>query len=503
MLSLPTLLAVWACTTTILAQNLSSLNSINNSTSTELQDITNLVPSGDFSSLYPPYNYFPSSYGNYQPHPHGSPVSVSNGAWTSPPGFPFSGSPGSPNGPPGLPLLDFTSPSTYWYEQIQHNGISPFIKNGNKWQVYRNVKDFGAKGDGTTDDTEAILAAVNYQNRGPGGNGKGTTGAPAVVYFPAGTYLISNSIPMYVDTILMGNPISRPTLLASPSFINTTMVTGFDPAFDAPTNFYMSVKNLIFDSRQFNGDLLLLDWGVSQATQLTNCLFHMPKGSTHTGVSTVQGGSGTMMGDLEFQGGAVGLNFNNQQYSIKGLTFKGCSTAVLISHGFDIVFQDMTFENCGVGINATAPGEGNVGSYALLDSTATNVPNLIFTKSQGHGGNTNGDDSVVIENLSVTNVQNTVVAGSKTILTGGVPNVWVYGNAYLAGGPVGGQHDSGVTYSVQRDSSLLANGQYFTMPPPTYQEYDINQVINIKNVTGYPVLGDGKTVCVCIVPRSH
>ena len=33
----------------------------------------------------------------------------------------------------------------YWYEQITHRGISAF--NSNKaYKVYRNVKDFGAKG---------------------------------------------------------------------------------------------------------------------------------------------------------------------------------------------------------------------------------------------------------------------------------------------------------------------------------------------------------------------
>ena len=33
----------------------------------------------------------------------------------------------------------------YWYEQIAHQGISAF--NSNKaYKVYRNVKDFGAKG---------------------------------------------------------------------------------------------------------------------------------------------------------------------------------------------------------------------------------------------------------------------------------------------------------------------------------------------------------------------
>jgi glucan 1,3-beta-glucosidase len=33
---------------------------------------------------------------------------------------------------------------SYWYENIAHQGISAFGPSG--YQVYRNVKDFGAKG---------------------------------------------------------------------------------------------------------------------------------------------------------------------------------------------------------------------------------------------------------------------------------------------------------------------------------------------------------------------
>lgn len=48
----------------------------------------------------------------------------------------------------------------FWMETIKHTGISPFL-NDTSYSVYRNVKDFGAVGDGVTDDTAAIQKAID------------------------------------------------------------------------------------------------------------------------------------------------------------------------------------------------------------------------------------------------------------------------------------------------------------------------------------------------------
>ena len=64
-----------------------------------------------------------------------------------------------------------------------------------------------------------------------------------------------------------------------------------------------------------------------------------------------EGGSGTMMGDLQFVGGDIGINMSNQQYLIKSITFNGCHTAIFISHVFDLVIQNVQIMNCGTGID--------------------------------------------------------------------------------------------------------------------------------------------------------
>ena len=62
-----------------------------------------------------------------------------------------------------------------------------------KLREFVSVKDFGAVGNGTTDDTAAIQKAITYIYSFANSSGTGT--APAL-YFPAGTYLMSSTITM-------------------------------------------------------------------------------------------------------------------------------------------------------------------------------------------------------------------------------------------------------------------------------------------------------------------
>lgn len=74
----------------------------------------------------------------------------------------------------------------YWAQTGNYNGAIIEI-SGKVDKLYKqlmvNVKNFGAIGDGITDDTIAIQSAVNSAIAENG-----------ILYFPAGTYMIGNTI---------------------------------------------------------------------------------------------------------------------------------------------------------------------------------------------------------------------------------------------------------------------------------------------------------------------
>lgn len=115
------------------------------------------------------------------------------------------------------------------FKQTYALGIMPGAVGktlNDKMQDLVSVKDFGAKGDGTTDDTASIQAAINLACT-YGGN----------VYLPAGTYKISAALVFSMNSSLV-DPVKRPSMsgdgMAATTIYQTANangieIVGYDP----------------------------------------------------------------------------------------------------------------------------------------------------------------------------------------------------------------------------------------------------------------------------------
>ncbi|KAI9857964.1 MAG: hypothetical protein M1813_007933 [Trichoglossum hirsutum] len=396
-----------------------------------------------------------------------------------------------------------SNPSTFWLQNIHHNGApAPAPLGDTTFPVWRNVKSspWNAVGDGVKDDTNAIQTAINAgtSNKWRFDHDCPQTNTPALVYIPAGTYRITSSIKLLMNTILIGDPLHMPVLKADANLGTNAIIYAYDSRADsATTQFYKGIRNIIFDTTAVSTgtEANALNWPVSQACSLFNVNFRMPNNSGHigiimagvTGSGEVQGGSGTIMGDLSFTGGATGIRLSNQQYLLKNITFNGCRTAIRVDGIFVGVLQGMHFQNGATGIDIKDNGDGT-GSITLIDSTASFIGTVVNAKNSGHGAG-----SLVIENLSVSNSGPTVRQsnGGQTLASGSITDTWVMGNAYVTNGPSTGSPQTGSRYPSNRSPSLLGpGGNYFTMQQPQYENYDATQFVNVKDAGAK---GDGVT----------
>ncbi|CAE7209200.1 unnamed protein product [Rhizoctonia solani] len=389
----------------------------------------------------------------------------------------------------------------YWVEAIKRRGSAPYSDNPTGYKarsslVYRNVKDYGAKGDGKTDDTEAIQRAI--ADGGRCGQGcEATTRTPALVYFPSGKYLISKPIAAYYYSSIIGNPKDLPVLIASGNFNNGSDGSVLDANPYTPegnnwyinqNNFFRSIRNLVIDTRQapVNTTVRGIHWQLSQATSLSNIRVEMSQvaENKHQGVF-IENGSGGFMADLHLIGGQYGLAVGNQQFTVRGLVIENAHTAVMQYWNWAWTYQNLKIKNCTVGFNVPA----NVGSEMILDTSFENTPVAIQTGGVTGTSNT----TFILDNIKFKNVDSGVVDGNGTVLlSGGDKTVkqWIQGNVYR-GSKTNLEYVKGSVAGVRKSPKLLdSSGNIFSKRRPEYEDYTADQFVSVKQ---FGAKGDGVT----------
>lgn len=178
---------------------------------------------------------------------------------------------------------------TQWSDNahIIRNKLSPLNINlktsidrpiGEKLDDFVSIKDFGVIGDGVTDDTVAINAAIADMFYAKTYLDTADIPKHVTIYFPAGVYLISSPILLYPFVKIVGDGIDSTIIRCVDLTSQTYMVETADSVGDTGANIglvgylpqYITVSNLTLDTA--NQDL-----SCANVTRYQHCKFDSVK----------------------------------------------------------------------------------------------------------------------------------------------------------------------------------------------------------------------------------
>ncbi|RYP82595.1 hypothetical protein DL769_001589 [Monosporascus sp. CRB-8-3] len=404
----------------------------------------------------------------------------------------------------------------FWYQNIKH-GDMPFAPDG--YAMFRDVREFGAVGDGVTDDTAAINRAASWFSKENSDERCGrecgqTTRLGAVVYFPTGIYLISSPIIQYYFTQFVGDANARPTIRGSANFTGIALID-CDPYIPGgnganwyinQNQFYRQIRNFIFDMKDMpwwgqDGDQFYaptgIHWQVSQAASLQHLDFQMPlsdsRGSTNATGIFMENGSGGFLSDLYFFGGGIGFRAGSQQYTARNLKFELTLTAISMIWDWGFTWQNIEVIACYVAIEAKSLGglhNQGAASITLLDSYFRSVPYPIVLRNGGPHPN------IILENVRVELSASVVlIDGGETILPGSQGllyfNSWGMGKRYTSVDGDGEFATGFIDPPPQRPPALLDGSRnIFARSKPTYGNLGVGSFV-VTTEHGISNMADG------------
>ena len=218
-------------------------------------------------------------------------------------------------------------------------------------QDYATVKDFGAVGDGVTDDTAAIQKALDSFPDG------------GTLYIPPGTYLITYplTITSCINIIGAGNSgegDSACTLYYSP--INSSTCLTFDPSNVAPLNrISLSSFKIECNPSGTTTGLYLGTWAVNVTIDKVGFFYCKGVGlnavgtqeANFTNIQAWQCGTGILTASANWtiinpyvSGCTIGMQVNGASGSVLGGAMQGCGTGILIAGVEVSSFNGIYFE---------------------------------------------------------------------------------------------------------------------------------------------------------------
>lgn len=342
-----------------------------------------------------------------------------------------------------VPTSHQSSPS----HSAQHNFLSTSLEH----RAY-NVVDFGAVGDGSTDDTTSIQAAIDAANTASGG----------AVFFPTGTYL-STKLTLYTAVSLCGisphasilklKNSSNTALLTTNGFVTTDTSTGIHS---------FQIENLGFNGNTANQSSNA-DSGVVQLYGYNYSLSNV----RIFGGKTV--GLYTNWGTAAGAPGPNGIAMESRFYNVQ--TFDNTTDGVVFGGPHDSLWVSCTsYNNSGIGFNIAPRGNAcqfvNCHAWGSSHTFAYSIngTNVSLINCQAEGAAT-----VQVEILK----NDMVWCGGIVFAAGGATTGFRFGAASLAGIRIVGTQISacttaGVALQTNDNGGNLLDFQYIASSGSPY-----------------------------------
>ena len=247
-----------------------------------------------------------------------------------------------------------------------------------------NVRDFGAKGDGTHDDTAALTAAIAAE----GGDTGSFFWRTRIVFFPAGTYLVSGTLAKrYADGRFASGMVLIGQSTAGTIIKLVDHARGFDNA-NAPHGVIMTtsklldgtptsggkdythkgegndayencIEDLTVDIGAGNPGAIGIDYLANNIGDIRDVRVTAPDGSGAVGISMQRKWPGpALLQNIEIDGFDAGIAVSNTEYGVTldHVTLRGQRHVGLQNDGNSVATANLDVDADGTAIANLSPG---------------------------------------------------------------------------------------------------------------------------------------------------
>jgi hypothetical protein len=251
-----------------------------------------------------------------------------------------------------------------------------------------SVKDYGAKGDGITDDTAAIQRALAD---GRLENGKPIHddyyGRPKALFFPAGTYLVADTLEWVGCCLTLQGQGSAASIIrlknAAPGFGDPSTPKPVIRTPDGNMSFRQNIWDLGINTGSNNPGAVGIDWIASNSGAIRNVEIVAGDGRGLRGLDMTRSWPGPcLVKHLRVQGFDYGIHVATPEYAptFEHITVEGQRVAGIFNDANSIMVRSLHSIN---GVPAIVT-EKSYSSLVLLDAELTGgLPGATAIRSEG------------------------------------------------------------------------------------------------------------------------